>query len=171
MAKISPINKQPKLTSLSVAFKRATTLTEDVTEAKKEHRSNLKILAEKYMADVAEGKAEGIRNAKEFVEVIKADMLLLGEATERTSDTNALEEVRMRKVTQVLDEVDLENGDIQSFINSVLMAMNDANDESDTNPSKSMDSVMVEVEDIEEEDSSDEAIVEDSDAIEGEGHE
>lgn len=144
MSRIQPINKQPKISSLAIAFKRATGVTEDVAEAKREHRSNLRMLVDKYMDDVNEGKADGIRNAKELVEVIKADMLLMGEATER-KDTNALDEIRVRKVSQVLDGLDLESGDMKTLVSSVLMAMNEANDDQDTN-AKSLAINMVEVE-------------------------
>lgn len=135
MSKIHPINLQPRVSSLSVAFKRATAIVEDVTEVKREHRTNLKFLIDKYLEDVQEGKAEGIRNAKELVEVVKADMLLIGEATER-KDEVGLDEIRVKKVSQALDSIDMNDGNLASLINTVMTAMNDVNDELDDNPGK-----------------------------------
>jgi hypothetical protein len=125
--------KQPMISSLSMAFKRATKLTEDREEAKKEHRANLKMLTEKYLDDVQNGKAEGIRNAKELVEVIKADLLLMGEATERTENANELDEIRVQKISQVLD---VNDANIRSTMADILRTLNDANDEADIGTNK-----------------------------------
>ena len=121
--------KRPAIvSSLSVAFKKATVVTDDVAEAKKEHRQNLKMLTDKYLLDVKEGKAEGIRNAKELVEVIKADLLLMGEANDRTENNNAVDEVRIAKVQQALDEND---PTVKNLMDEMLMLLNGANDEED----------------------------------------
>ncbi len=124
---------KPIVSSLSMAFKKATKVTEDREEAKKEHRSNLKSLMDKYMEDVQAGKADGIRTAKELVEVMKMDLLLMGEATERTENSNDFDEMRVQKITQVLD---LTNGDIRSTMAEMLRTLNDANDEADIGTNK-----------------------------------
>lgn len=124
--------RQPIVSSISVAFRRALTPTEDVAKAKLEHRSALKELTDNYMERVRTGKAEGIRNAKDLVEVMKMDLLLLGEATERT-DNNSLDEMR---VTRVAEALDLDDPNIQAMINSVMGALNEVNDQADKNPAK-----------------------------------
>ena len=120
--------KGPLVSSLSVSFRKAVTVTEDVAEAKKEHRGNLKTLVDKYMQGIVEGKVEGIRNAKELVEVIKADLLLMGEANDRTENNNAVDEVRIAKVQQALDEND---PTVKNLMDEMLMLLNGANDEED----------------------------------------
>jgi hypothetical protein len=124
--------KKPLVTSLSMSFKRATTLTEDVEEAKKEHRQNLKMLVDDYLVKVQEGKADGIRNAKELVEVMKMDLLLMGEATERT-ETNELDDIKLHRVSQLIDEDD---PNIQAIMKDVMMALNNTNDEADNSVNK-----------------------------------
>lgn len=119
---------KPLVSSLSIAFKRATTITEDTAEAKKEHRQTLKSLMDKYQEDVVAGKAEGIRTAKELVEVIKLDLLLMGEATERTGVENPVDELQLSKITQALD---VDNPEVQALIDSVFNALNGANDDLD----------------------------------------
>jgi hypothetical protein len=119
-------NKSPMVASLSMTFKRATEVTEDVEEAKKEHRGNLKSLIDTYMMDVSTGKAEGIRTAKELVEVIKADLLLMGEATDRTdTGTSPVDEIRIQQLSKALDGND---PNVQSVIESIFNALNNAND-------------------------------------------
>lgn len=127
-------NRPPLVSSLSVSFKRATTLTDDVAEAKREHRSNLKVLIDKYMEDVSNGKVEGIRNAKEMVEVIKADLLLLGEATERKDET--AHEQRITKLTQTIDPTDPA---IKKLMDDMLLTLNGFNDEDDISPADDED--------------------------------
>lgn len=119
------MSRKPIVSSLSMAFKRATTITDDVEQAKIEHRTNLKLLVDKYMDDVQEGKAEGIRNAKDLIEVIKADLLLMGEANERTETSNTIDEIRVQKVTQALEE---DSPEMQKLMEHMLLAMNGAND-------------------------------------------
>lgn len=120
--------RKPVVSSLSMAFRKATNLKDDIEEVKKEHRTNLKTLMDTYMADVQSGKAEGIRTARELVELIKTDMLLLGEATERTEELNAVDQLKIDRLTKVLDEDDPE---VQAIMNSMFNALNGANDDYD----------------------------------------
>jgi len=123
-------DKKPTIvSSFSVAFKKAANLIEDVEEAKKVHRQNLSTLVDKYMRDIKDGKAEGIRNAKELVEVIKADLLLMGEANDRSENTSAVEEARVTKVMKALDENDPTVQDLMSKMFDMLNEENDAAEE------------------------------------------
>jgi hypothetical protein len=79
---------------------------------------------------VANGKAEGIRNAKELVEVIKMDLLMLGEATDRNDNT--FDDKRMALVSQVIDPSD---PNIQTLIANMMKTLNGANDDEDAQPS------------------------------------
>lgn len=97
---------------------------EEVAEAKQTHRSNIEMLISDYLSNVSLGEAQGIRHAKDLVEMIKLDMLLLGEPTERT-DTNPLSEARIAKVSEVID---LDDEHVQDIVNKMLEAMNEAND-------------------------------------------
>lgn len=118
------------ISSFSVAFKKATEITEDVAEAKKEHRQSLKELITKYKEDVTSGKAEGIRTAKELVEVIKLDLLLMGEATDRTDNiSNPIDDAQITKITSMIDE---NNPEIQNLISSMFDSLNGVNDSLDT---------------------------------------
>lgn len=121
------MNKKPLVSSLSMSFRKAV-MPESVEEAKKQHRETLHNLIEKYVQDVQAGKAEGIRNAKELVEVMKMDLLLMGEATERTDNTGTIDEIRVNRIAQFIPEDDPA---IQNLINQVLMGLNDVNDEAD----------------------------------------
>lgn len=126
------MTKRPgMLSSFTVALKKATTITEDVAEAKREHRSNLKILTDQYMQRVQEGKAEGIRNAKDLVEIIKADLLLMGEANERTDNGSNVDEVR---VTKIMNNLDLEDESIQSIRDQMYALLNKSNDDEEDTP-------------------------------------
>ena len=122
-------NKKPPLvSSLAVSFKKATQLSDNVAEVKTQHRTNLKTLIDDYMQQVSEGKAQGIRTAKELVEVIKTDLLLLGEATERTENTDNIDEVRVQKLTRMMDE----NSDqVQAMMDSIFKTLNSTNDNID----------------------------------------
>jgi hypothetical protein len=118
--------KKAVVSSLSARFSRATKPTENVEEAKAEHRSGIKSLMDSYYQDVASGKAEGIQNAKQLVDLIKLDLLLLGEATERSEST--LDEVKMAKLEQVVDV-----GDplVKQLMDNALMAINGVNDDAE----------------------------------------
>lgn len=114
------------VSSLSMTFKRAV-LNENVEEAKKEHRQTLKTLMDQYAEDVQNGKADGIRTAKELVEVMKMDLLLMGEATDRTENSTP-DEVRVNKITQMLDG----NENLDTVLEDLMMTLNQANDDEDT---------------------------------------
>lgn len=124
--------KKPLITSLSMSFRKAT-VPETVEEAKKEHRQKLHSLVEQYAQDVLEGKAEGIRNAKELVEVMKMDMLLMGEATDRTENNSNIDEVRISKMAQYVSDDDPA---LMAIMEQMLMGLNNANDEEDIGSSK-----------------------------------
>lgn len=123
------MKRRPMVSSFSATLKKAM-VTEDVEQAKKEHRQSLRTLVDKYMEDVSEGRAEGIRNAKDLVEVIKADLLLMGEASERSETNQNVDEVKMAKVSAVIDPDDPA---IKELMDTMFAALNNANDEEDTN--------------------------------------
>lgn len=116
--------RRPFISTLAVTFKKAQ-VTEDTEQAKLEHRGNLKILMDKYMDDVASGKAEGIKSAREFIEVVKADLLLMGEATDRTETANSVDEMRVQQINTMLDE---NSPEVMSLISDLYESMNIAND-------------------------------------------
>lgn len=122
------INDKPLVSNLSMAFRRAVKITEDVVEAKKEHRQHLKVLIDKYMEDVPNGRAEGIRTAKELAEIIKLDLLLMGEATERNDNNNKFDDVVISRIASTIDTSDPA---VQGLMENVLMVLNQANDEVD----------------------------------------
>ena len=122
---------KPLVSSFSIALKKATTVSEDAKEAKMEHRVHLKDLVDRYKTDVISGKAEGIRTAKELVEVIKLDLLLMGEATERTDNANPIDEAQVVRMTQMLDE---NSPEVQALMESMFGALNGANDDLDLTP-------------------------------------
>lgn len=124
---------KPIVSSLAISFKKATTLTEDVAEAKKEHRAKLSGLVNKYLEDVESGKAVGIRNAKDLVEVMKMDLLLMGEATDRTENVNDFDEMRVQKISQAIN---LSDPAIKNVLQDMLGVLNTANDEADVGTNK-----------------------------------
>ncbi len=98
----------------------------DVEEAKlRKWRETLEILKDKYLEDVAKGKADGIRNSKELVEVMKMEMLLLGEATQHTENNSPEEEVCINKITQYLD---VNNENVSDILAGLMDELNEAND-------------------------------------------
>lgn len=125
------MTRPPLVSSLSASFRRATTVTEDVEEAKKEHRQTLFELSTKYLEDVKVGKAEGIRNAKELVEVMKMDLLLLGEATDRT-ENSSMDEVRINQLSQHIPDTE----EMADLMQTMLMSLNNSNDDADVASSK-----------------------------------
>lgn len=127
---MSNMNSKPtsRVSSLAVSFKRATQVDDDADKVKLEHRLSLKSLIDDYMNKVAANKVDGIRTARELVEVIKLDLLLLGEATERTDDKTRVDEVRIQKLTRMLDE---NNEDVQAVIQKMFDSLNDTNDNID----------------------------------------
>lgn len=124
--------KPPVVSSLTLAFRKAVNPIpiEDREEAKTAHRSNLQSLVSDYMLKLEEGKVDGIRNAKDLVEVIKADLLLMGEANERTETNSTVEETKVMQVAQTLD---LNDPSTQAVMDQMLKALNQANDDEDRN--------------------------------------
>jgi hypothetical protein len=126
--------KKPTLvSSLAMSFRRAVTVSEDHEEVKKEHRQHLKELVEDYKDRVASGEAEGIRHAKDLIEIMKMDLLLMGEATERTEQLGGLDEIKVVKATQAIDENDPA---VQKLMSDILGALNNANDDADDSPTR-----------------------------------
>lgn len=126
--------KKPSLiSSLAINFKHAVRVSKDHDEVKLEHREHLKELIEDYKNKVAIGEVEGIRNAKDLIEVMKMDLLLMGEATERTENIGTLDEAKVVKVSQIIDEND---PNVQKLMDDILFALNGANDDADQSPAK-----------------------------------
>jgi len=110
-----------------MTFKRVT-VNEDNEEVKKEHRKNLKTLVDDFMDRISKGEVEGIRNAKDLVEVIKMDLVLMGEASDRTA-TSAVDEEGVARLTQSLDP---EDPRVASLMEDLLLSLNQGNDDQDT---------------------------------------
>lgn len=126
--------KKPSLiSSLAINFKHAVRVSKDHDEVKLEHREHLKELIEDYKNKVAIGEVEGIRNAKDLIEVMKMDLLLMGEATERTENIGTLDEAKVVKVSQIIDEND---PNVQKLMDDILFALNGANDDADQSPAR-----------------------------------
>lgn len=119
--------RPPLVSSLSMTFKRVT-VNEDNEEVKKEHRKNLKTLVDDFMDRISKGEVEGIRNAKDLVEVIKMDLVLMGEASDRTA-TSAVDEEGVARLTQSLDP---EDPRVASLMEDLLLSLNQGNDDQDT---------------------------------------
>jgi len=121
--------KKPGLrvvSNLAESFKKNMLVTEEeVRKVKGEHRDRISTLIDDYMNNVAAGEAEGIRHAKDLMDIIKVDLLLLGEATDRTENTTQLEEARITNMAEVIDVSD-EN--VQLVIENMMKALNGAND-------------------------------------------
>jgi predicted nucleic acid-binding protein len=126
------MKRPPLISSLSMNFRKATRVIEDHEEAKLEHRQHLRELVEDYRDKVANGEADGIRNAKDLIEVMKMDLLLMGEVTDRT-ETNTLDDTKVVRVTQLIDDNDPM---VQSLMDEMLKALNGANDEADDSPNR-----------------------------------
>jgi len=121
--------KKPGLrvvSNLSESFKKIMLTTEEeVQRVKGEHRARISTLVDDYMDKVQTGEAEGIRHAKDLMDIIKVDLLLLGEATDRTENKTQLEEARITNMSEVIDVND-EN--VQAVIEGMMKALNGAND-------------------------------------------
>ena len=113
----------PLVTSMSMIFKKTYELSEDSKEIRKGHRSNLNSLITKYMDDVKAGTARGITNARELVEVIKAD-LLLSEGLD-IDNVDTPDEIRVHRLENALD---MSDPAIQSVIGTMMAGYNEAND-------------------------------------------
>ncbi len=94
--------RSPLVSSLQANLRKK--MQDDPIEAKKEHRNQLHELMNQYAEDVKQGKATGIRNAKELIDVMKMDLLLLGEVTERTEVSETESDKRIRDIAKVLKE-------------------------------------------------------------------
>jgi hypothetical protein len=127
------MKKPPLISSLAMNFRHAVRVSKDHDEVKQEHREHLKELIEDYKNKVSLGEAEGIRNAKDLIEVMKMDLLLMGEATERTENMNTLDEAKIVKVSQIIDEDD---PNVQKLMDDILFALNGANDDADESPAR-----------------------------------
>lgn len=119
------------VSSFSAAFKRATTISDDLGEIKKAHRQKLSDLMEDYVAKVSEGKAEGIRNAKDLVEVMKLDLLMAGDVTDRTETSTNVDEARVTKITKAID---LDDPAMANIMEQFFLNLNHANDEEEDTP-------------------------------------
>lgn len=128
---------KPMVSSLSMSFKKATNITEDREEAKKQHRATITTLINQYLEDVESGKAVGIRNAKDLVEVMKMDLLLMGEATERTENSADFDEIRVQKISQAID---LNDPAFKGIVSKMFSVLNEANDEADIGTNKKTES-------------------------------
>jgi hypothetical protein len=119
------------ISSFSAALKKATTVSDDLVEIKKAHRQKLSDLVDDYVAKVADGKAEGIRNAKDLVEVMKLDLLMAGDVTDRTETSTNVDEARVTKITKAID---LEDPAMANIMEQFFLDLNHANDEEEDTP-------------------------------------
>lgn len=142
--KKEPVEVVPKVSSFTARFKRARAdVSTDASEVKLEHRQNLKDLMNKYFEDVKVNKAEGIKNVKELVDVMKLDLLMMGENTESIRTTSDIDEVKLTRVSQNLD---LNDPSVQAMVNSIFSQINDDNDSADSMPDKeNLDNYMSEM--------------------------
>lgn len=129
------MERKPLVSNLSLSFRKSR-LSEDNEEVKREHRTTLHHLIQKYQDDVESGKAEGIRNAKDLIEVMKMDLLLMGEADSRTENMESYDEVKMTRLTAMLDEDDPQ---IQQMMEEMLNNLNDINDDEDVTVRRDID--------------------------------
>jgi len=121
-------SKKPLVTSALAMFsKKPKTKNQEIEETKVKHRSTLEFLVDDYLHKLQIGDVEGIRHAKDLMDVIKMDMLLLGEATERT-ESNSLDVVKVEKIQQILDEDDPAIAEIISKLSAALNQVNDDED-------------------------------------------
>lgn len=118
-----PTSRVPLVTSCSMIFKKTYELSEDSKEIRKGHRSKINMLIDKYMEDVKAGTAKGITNARELVEVIKAD-LLLSEGLD-TDEVDTPDEMRVHRLENALD---INDPSMQKVIQTMMGEYNSAND-------------------------------------------
>ena len=118
------------VTAFGALIKKAT-MPETVEEAKMEHRNTLHELIDQYKKEVSEGKMPGIRNAKDLIEVMKLDLLLMGEATERTDTTT--DTVHLTRLEGIFESGDAK---MLEMLDGILSGIDSANDELDTKPAK-----------------------------------
>jgi len=117
---------KPAITSITALFQKNVQRdkVQEVEETKNNHRRTLGILMEDYTLKVQTGEVDGIRHAKDLIEVMKLDLLLLGEATERT-ETNTLDSIKVEKIQEVIDENDPA---IKQLVEKLTNNLNDIND-------------------------------------------
>ena len=119
---------QGSVHSLADMFKKKVIeLKTDPEQVKKDHRGNLQSLMDQYIEDVGKGKADGIRNAKELVEIIKLDLLLVGEATDRV-DGLGVGERKLAKISKALDQ---DAPEVKAMMEVLMQSLNDSNDGAD----------------------------------------
>lgn len=131
------IGKQkPLVSALGMSMKK---LNEDPIDAKKAHRVHLNSLIAQYAEDVQNGKASGIRNAKELTEIIKMDLLLLGEVTERTEVNETESDKRVKDIAAMLSKgispaleglpMDASSATPEQLLEEAMNKMNQYNDD------------------------------------------
>ena len=122
--------KPPRINSVSAMFKKAVAdNAQGIEDDKKEYRDNLRELMQDFMNKVRNGEIQGIRTAKELVEVIKLDLLLAGEVTDRTEEnSNTSDTIKIHRIQEILDPDDPKTS---SMIESIMMTLNNQNDEED----------------------------------------
>lgn len=118
------------VTAFGAIIKKAT-MPETVEEAKAEHRNTLHELIDQYKKEVSEGKMPGIRNAKDLIEVMKLDLLLMGEATERT-DTTA-DTIHLTRLEGIFNT---EDSKVLEMLDGILEGIDSQNDDLDNKPAK-----------------------------------
>lgn len=130
-------SKIPQITSLATVFIKRTgaTVEKDVLQERTKHRAQLQSIMNKYFQDVQDGKAEGIRNAKELVEVMKADLLMMGDPLMQSGGANqdddsnkgntAVEETRVAQIAQVMS---VDDPNVQALMQKMFKSVNDSND-------------------------------------------
>lgn len=137
------------VSNLSSSLRKSIQVSEDNEAVKNEHRETLHGLINTYTDHVAQGKVEGIRNAKDLIDVMKMDLLLMGEASERTEQMDQAEETRMTRLTSMIDEDDPM---VKDIMDDLLQGLNDMNDMSDVmNTGKDVENVDEEENNEEEE--------------------
>lgn len=125
--------KFPQISSLTTVFMRKASVTQDVKETRAKHIEELQIIMSKYFEDVKAGKAEGIRSAKELIEVMKADLLLRGDPlmmnTTSNEDNNVgnstAEEMKIAQISQILS---VDDPNVKVLMQRMFKAVNTAND-------------------------------------------
>lgn len=120
--------RKPMVSNLALSFRKSVKVSEDAEEVKMAHRETIHELIQQYKEDVGKGKADGIRTAKELIEVMKMDLILMGEVSDRTETVGEYDEVRMTQLTSMIDENDPE---IQNLMDDMMSQLNSMNDNED----------------------------------------
>lgn len=122
------MSKKPLISNLSVSFRKSVKVNEDVEEAKLEHRESLRTLTDQYFQDVKDGKVPGIRHARDLIEIMKLDLVLMGEADNISANADEYTETRMTQLNNAIDEND---PNIQDIMDELMQNLNDMNDGED----------------------------------------